>query len=463
MINTFQSKKNLLYKVLFSSYILSFWVFLFWSDFPLPHGDDLFFAGTAVHYADTGEFENPGVYEYTAHFSEIRKPYWFVPLHMRSLGWWIGITDASDHWIRIYVLVCVAITTIFLILWAQKKCDKPFIFLWTLPIIVAFGFRWSLRPECTAIPLLIIGAFVLSLEPTRKSTWVGISFLGLSSLASQIMVIPSACLIIGHFWIFLRKSSWKEPCLQITIGAVQTLCIGICLINFEIDKFLTMFFDHVNSRSSSVSENLSFLYFMSCKLGNGYLLRLPSFLILIFLCISMLRSERKNKPLIISLIASILSISMVYAKSFELILFLVTLSTILILFTSRRLQIPFTLMLTLLLFVRQGTHLLAYDMFCDRKKNFGAISIKEEQTYVIDEYVIRHPLDWKFPKKWKIAPDFYTTNDRLLNKPDSETWLISLKNLSYFYPDIYQQSKLTIGNKEFTNLPQEYWEYKLLP
>tara|TARA_B100000674_G_C37635302_1_gene820791 strand:+ start:166 stop:474 length:309 start_codon:yes stop_codon:yes gene_type:complete len=102
-------------------------------------------------------------------------------------------------------------------------------------------------------------------------------------------------------------------------------------------------------------------------------------------------------------------------------------------------------------------------MFCDRKKNFGAISIKEEQTYVIDEYVIRHPLDWKFPKKWKIAPDFYTTNDRLLNKPDSETWLISLKNLSYFYPDIYQQSKLTIGNKEFTNLPQEYWEYKLLP
>ena len=62
---------------------------LFYSDFPLPYGDDLFFAGTAVHFAETGNFLNPGVLDYTAEFSEIQKPYWFVPLHMRSLGWWL--------------------------------------------------------------------------------------------------------------------------------------------------------------------------------------------------------------------------------------------------------------------------------------------------------------------------------------------------------------------------------------
>ncbi|MAL85857.1 MAG: hypothetical protein CMI23_05825, partial [Opitutae bacterium] len=37
-----------------------FSLFLFYSDFPLPYGDDLFFAGTAVHYAKTGDFLNPG-------------------------------------------------------------------------------------------------------------------------------------------------------------------------------------------------------------------------------------------------------------------------------------------------------------------------------------------------------------------------------------------------------------------
>ena len=79
---------------------------LFYSDFPLPHGDDLFFAGTAVHYADSGNFLNPGVYEYTGQFSKIRKPYWFVPLHMRSLGWWLFLTGVSDTSIRICILLC---------------------------------------------------------------------------------------------------------------------------------------------------------------------------------------------------------------------------------------------------------------------------------------------------------------------------------------------------------------------
>ena len=82
------------------------------------------------------------------------------------------------------------------------------------------------------------------------------------------------------------------------------------------------------------------------------------------------------------------------------------------------------------------------------------IAIDDEKTYIIDEFTIRHPMDWQFPKNWKIAPDFDTTNERLLKKPNFETWLVNLKYLSYFYPDMYSQEKINFGNKKFINLPK---------
>ena len=88
-------------------------------------------------------------------------------------------------------------------------------------------------------------------------------------------------------------------------------------------------------------------------------------------------------------------------------------------------------MVTVLVFVRQGLHLCAYDFLCDRSKEYEKIAIDDEKTYIIDEFTIRHPMDWQFPKNWKIAPDFDTTNERLLKKPNFETWLVNLKYLLF--------------------------------
>ena len=112
-----------------------FSMILFYSDFPLPHGDDLFFAGTAVHYAETGNFLNPGVYDYTEQFSEVRKPYWFVPLHMRLLGLWLCLTDISDTSIRIYVLLCIIITSNVLIKWFEISNHHSILISFLIPII----------------------------------------------------------------------------------------------------------------------------------------------------------------------------------------------------------------------------------------------------------------------------------------------------------------------------------------
>ena len=181
-------------------FIGGFSLILFYSDFPLPHGDDLFFAGTAVHYAKTGDFQNPGVLDYTAQFSEIQKPYWLVPLHMRALGWWLSLTNISDASIRSYVLLCIILTSIVLIKWSESLKDKSELVSYLIPIIVTFGFRWSLRPECTAIPLWTIGAFFLFHSLTKKKLWLGGSFLGLACLASQILIVPSAFLITASLF-----------------------------------------------------------------------------------------------------------------------------------------------------------------------------------------------------------------------------------------------------------------------
>ena len=184
---------------------------LFYSDFPLPHGDDLFFAGTAVHFAETGNFLNPGVYDYTGQFSEIQKPYWFVPLHMRLLGLWLSVNGISDASIRIYVLLCIILTSYLLIKWFEISKNQSIVISFLIPIIIPFSFRWSLRPECTAIPLLITGLFLLFNYKNRWSQFFALIFLGLSILSSQIIFFlctPLICVIaynnycnskLGHF------------------------------------------------------------------------------------------------------------------------------------------------------------------------------------------------------------------------------------------------------------------------
>lgn len=432
-------------------------------DFPLPHGDDLFFAGTAVHFAETGNFLNPGVLDYTAKFSEIQKPYWFVPLHMRSLGWWLSLTGVSDASIRIYVLLCIVITSLALIKWSKIAQDKSNLIPYLIPIIITFGFRWSLRPECTAIPLWTIGAFFLFHSHSKSKFWFGVSFLGLACLTSQILIVPSAFLVGGSIFKKSGNLSFLSKLQIIVIGVLQSLFFGTYLINFEVAEFVQMFGDHVVARSSSITDNFAFFYFMICKLGNGYILRLPSLVLLLVAFVPLLKSQRANKPLLISSLLSLFLMTCIYAKSFEIILYFVTFLTLISLFELKKSIIPLVGIIAVLVFVRQGLHLFTYNLLCDSSKPEETIEFDDEKTYIIDEFTIRHPLNWNFPPNWKISPDFGTSNERLVEKPESETWLISLKNLAYFYPELYTQEKLQIAQKEFTNLPAVYWEYKIIP
>ena len=153
---------------------------------------------------------------------------------------------------------------------------------------------------------------------------------------------------------------------------------------------------------------------MLCKLGNGYIFRLPSIMIFLFVAVIKIKSEKIKNPFIIFTFFSLLFMICIYAKSFELIIFLSSIFTLILSFQLKKVILPVVVVMTAIVFVRQGIHLFAYNFLCDNKKPDGNIEFVENQTYVIDEFVIRHPLNWQFPKNWKIAPGFGTTNERLL-------------------------------------------------
>lgn len=435
---------------------------LFYSDFPLPHGDDLFFAGTAVHYAETGNFLNPGVYDYTEQFSEVRKPYWFVPLHMRLLGLWLCLTDISDTSIRIYVLLCIIITSYVLIKWFEISNQHSVLISFLLPIIITFGFRWSLRPECTAIPLLVTSLFLLFNYKDRWSQLIALIFLVLSTLSSQIVLfltLPLICVIA-----YLNYANSKLRYFAINLFSAIIICSFIFLlsISFELNQFFRMFLDHVSARSSSILANLNLFYFLGIELGNGIFLRLPSFLLLFLIFIKKPYFHDNIKVYGIALVLGLLISISVYAKSFEVILFFSSLITIIYCIHSLNNPKFVLCIIASLCVIRQGGHLLIYNVFCNKSYSSIQLTLDFNQTHIIDEYTIRKPLEWNFPKNWKIAPDYYTTDSRILNKPPSETWIVSQKNLSYFYPSLYQQEKISFGNKKFNNLPIKFWEYQII-
>ena len=458
----FLSHIPLLRKLFNALYLGVFTTVLFYSDFPLPHGDDLFFAGTSVHYAETGNFLNPGVYDYTQQFSVVKKPYWFVPLHMRLLGLWLGFTETSDTLIRIYVLLCIIITSFVIIKWFGLSNQNSILISLIIPIIVAFGFRWSLRPECTAIPLLVTSLFFLFNYKNKWYQLFGLMFLGLSTLSTQIILFlctPLICVIAYHNYL---SSNFRIFAANLVSAFIICSFIFLLCIDFEFNNFFIMFLDHVSARSSSILENFNLFYFLSVELGNGIFLRLPSFLLLFLILVKKPYLNTNVKAYGIALLLGLLISISVYAKSFEFIIFFTSFVTIIYCIHSLNSPKFVLCVIACLCSIRQGAHLLIYNVFCEKSYSSIHQPLDLNQTLIIDEYTIRKPLDWNFPKNWKIAPDFYTTDSRLLNKPPSETWIISQKNLSYFYPTLYQQEKVRFGNKKFKNLPLRFWEYQII-
>ena len=456
-------KENLISrKFLVALFIGVLTTILFYSDFPLPHGDDLFFVGTAVHYADSGNFLNPGVYDYTEQFSEIRKPYWFVPLHMRLLGLWLSLTGTSDASIRIYVLLSIIITSYLLIKWFEISKNQSILISFLIPIIITFGFRWSLRPECTAIPLLVTSLFLLFNYNNRWSQFFALIFLGLSTLSSQIILFLCTPLICVIAYFKYSHSNLRFFIINLFSAFIICSFVFLLCIDFEINQFTRMFLDHVSARTSSILANFNLFYFLSIELGNGMFLRLPSFLLLFLIIIKKPYLNGNRKVYGIALVLGLLISISIYAKSFEVILFFSSFITIIYCIHSLNNPKFVFCIIACLCTIRQGGHLLIYNAFCERSYTSIHQPLDINQTHIIDEYTIRKPLEWNFPKKWKIAPDFYTTDSRLLNKPPSETWIISQKNLSYFYPSLHQQEKVSFGNKKFNNLPLRFWEYQII-
>ena len=443
-------------------YFTFYYLILLRIGFPLPYGDDLFFLGTSLNYEMTGEYLNPGVEDFCLKFGDIKKPYWFVPFHMQMMGWWLKITGITDLTVRLYLILCIFITTFFIWLIARQKKSDTILVLLFLPIIVSFGYTWSFRPECTAIPLFTIGVYYLQRNRNLSSKWCGISSLGLCTLSSQILIIPSALIIVSDYLEnknYIKINNYVILCI---FGGLQTLIIGFYIINFEIFEFLEMFMNHIKFMSMTTLQNVNLFMFITCKLGNGIFLKLPSYIFLILSLILYLKKKKSNYYSAYSYLISLILMILIYAKSELTILFLTTFYTLILIFINKSYKNLFISLITFFICMRSASVFLlnVYINKIETANDF--VTLDENITYVIDEYTIREPLNWKLPKKWKMIPGYSCSDHQITEKPKHENWIVSKKNLAYYYPNLFSHKKFLIWGKEFNNISPNLWRYEVI-
>ena len=241
--------------IIFILYILSLYAWLLLKDFPLPHGDDLFFVGTGVNYATTGEFKNPGAAEYMAEFSDIDRPYWFVPLYPRSLGMWLAVLGVSDLSVRLFTITCIMLTTLCLLLTIRRSKHISWM-IWFIPLIMIFGHRWSLRPESLAILFLFSGFAIMSSEfkHTKLKSYLAYTLLGLSCITSQLFTLFCIPIIILYIH-YITKAGPSNPTKRVEISMLALAFItvlavfGFC-IDWEFLLFNQMITDTIYARDS---------------------------------------------------------------------------------------------------------------------------------------------------------------------------------------------------------------------
>ena len=448
-----------------NNYIIYYFIFyysiLLKLGFPLPYGDDLFFLGTSLHYERTGEYLNPGVEDFCLSFSDINKPYWFVPLHMQMMGWWLKLTGITDLTVRLYIILCSFITTFFVWLLAKQYRSDKLLTVLFLPLIISFGYTWSFRPECTAIPLFIIGLYLIQKKKNFITIWGAISCFGLSTISSQILLIPSVLMIISNYLDNKNYINLSKYYLVIILCALQTSIIGLYIINFEIFDFFEMYRNHISKMSMTIFESMDLFIYITCKLGNGYILKFPSYIIIIIMTIVYINKKGINYTLI-AYISSLIIMILIYAKSELTILFLCTLYTLLITFLVNINKNIIIIVITSLVCLKSAS-VFFLNVYINKDNSTNNLPILDKNTtYVIDEYTIREPLNLNLPPKWKMIPGYGCYDEQITKKPKDEVWIVSSKNLSYYYPNLFSHKKFVFLDKEFNNISPKLWKFEVI-
>jgi hypothetical protein len=226
--------------------IATTWLVLWFAGLPFPNGDDPFFAGAAIHLADTGQLANPWIVNWMHRITDVHADRFYVhpPFASYLLAAWLKLFGVSAASTSAYSCVVGALAaSAAAVLLRQLRASIPAATLAALLVSVYLLHR-GLRPEVPGIALLLAGQ-VLMTNRGNRFFFAGSVLTIASPFCHAFMLTLAGPALLLHLWVARggpRHCGVFLARLRLMVfAAVVVLLLFLAAIRGELGAFINDF------------------------------------------------------------------------------------------------------------------------------------------------------------------------------------------------------------------------------
>lgn len=248
---------------------IAFWIWLATLGFPGPRGlDDVFYGGTAVHWAKTGVLANPWISDWLrVNGLPENRLYIYPPLHFLALGAWARVFGISALSFLAFQICSLAGSSLLAAIFFLRTETKLLAFASPF-VLTAYLWDVGVRSETTAVVLLLGGCGLLLWR--SRATWFGAGFLlAATCCASPVLGLYAIAIVLTMIYILCaRRGDESSETRQSYYYFIAGFClIGLTFVaalNRDLLPFLRDFvhYRNLSTTTSSVSGNAYSYAFM---------------------------------------------------------------------------------------------------------------------------------------------------------------------------------------------------------
>jgi hypothetical protein len=387
---------------------------------PLPHVDDLFFVGPALHLVSEGSLANPLIrlWHPAAAVSFLLQP----PFYPRLLAGWLTLTGISGEALRAFQCLCLAGTSIAAQALGVRLGFRPSLLVpaaFLVPLATS-----GLRHDALGLALLAIGALCVSYRGGCARFAAGF-FLACAGGTWPVLAAFSLPLIV--WMLFAGRSLGWPTVLALPAGVLAAMWVGIAALDSTISAFVhefTWLAGLANGRASRMQG----LQHQLTVGWNEWTVGLPLTITVVVLALSWWR-VRETRPIVAATVAGLGLVVALYP--FALVSAALLVAGIVMVFLSQRVLPRYGVVAAtcaiscrlLLPAVQTAAHLPM------PREALPPLAFSEQEILMVDEYSARLGYDYRLPSNaidwnWSRATGPHWPTDVTEAKP-GELWYVS--------------------------------------
>jgi len=212
------------------------WLFLWKAGWPLPNGDDGFFAGAGINLARTGHLANPWISGWMHYIDGAHTDRFFIhpPFFPYAMALWLKIFGISAS--SLTGFACAAGATAA---WAIARLLRLLGAGWPAAaagslMVSAYALSRGLRPETLGLALFLVGQGLML--DTGRARWTAGCLLTLASPGFHaIFAVMAAPALLLQFWILGRAAEAARDFRPLrTRLALSLLAAAVLLLAFTL-------------------------------------------------------------------------------------------------------------------------------------------------------------------------------------------------------------------------------------